>query len=42
MYSTVSIVPDLEPPLTDPAFTSFWGDRADFRLAGTVSVPISG
>ena len=42
MHSTVSVQTDLEPPLTDPAFTSFCGDRTDFRLSGTVSVPIAG
>ena len=41
MHSTITAQTALEPLLSDPAFTSFSGDRGDFRLSGTVSVPIA-
>lgn len=41
MHSTIAPQVDLEPPLADPAFTIFCGDRGDFRSSGTVSVPIA-
>jgi len=41
MHSTTSGQTDLEPTIADPAFTRFSGERADFRLSGTVSVAIA-
>jgi len=41
MHSSAAVQTDLDVPLADPAFTRFCGERGDFRLSGTVSVPVA-